>query len=204
MVHTHTRSIPSFRRATYPSSRCFIRGRTRRNGKNLRRGVCPGGCLEFRGCERGRRSYWMGSNDSGRRGERLAVGTRDGGVLVYDVVSGQIVSDQEPSSHIDGSNWAALTHIRGASRPLQSLGSYKTSSITRFVYIPAVFSSRTAKRLDSAQGRRRVCRYTQPSPKIAAASRAADAALVLEDSQPHVSLSQLRNHSLKHRWILSC
>lgn len=111
----------------------------------------------------------LGWDESGGHGERLGVGTRDGGVLVYDVVSGQVVSEQVPS---EGASWAALTHVRGASRPLQSLASY--------TFLP---SSREAQ-----QNVLTVCRdgamfvdTLRVSPKIATASRAADATLVPEE-----------------------
>lgn len=132
-----------------------------------------GDVLNFEAARGGVIHLGWDENDGGRGGERLGVGTRDGGVLVYDVVSGQVVSDQEPSSHIDGSSWAALTHIRGASRPLQSLASY--------TFLP---SSRPAQ-----QNVLTVCRdgamfvdTLKLSPKIATASRAADATLIFEDS----------------------
>lgn len=116
----------------------------------------------------------LGWDESGGNGERLGVGTRDGGVLVYDVVSGQVVtsSTSEPPSS-EGSSWAALTHIRGASRPLQSLASY--------AFLP---SAHTAQ-----QNVLTVCRdgamfvdTLKECPKVASASRAGDASLVVEDA----------------------
>ncbi|KAJ9112599.1 hypothetical protein QFC19_000619 [Naganishia cerealis] len=83
----------------------------------------------------------------GRGGQRLGVGTRDGGVLVYDVVSGDMVSDSttdsgEDRQPMDGSSWAAVTHVRGASKPIQPLAA--------FTFLPSP-SLTAASRKSSAQ-----------------------------------------------------
>lgn len=122
----------------------------------------------------------LGWDESGGNGERLGVGTRDGGVLVYDVVSGQVVTSSSSSSEppsSEGSSWAALTHVRGASRPLQSLASY--------AFLP---STHTAQ-----QNILTVCRdgamfvdTLKECPKVASASRMGDASLVVavDDESP--------------------
>lgn len=128
----------------------------------------------------------------GRGGQRLGVGTRDGGVLVYDVVSGDMVSaaagdtleDERERQHVDGASWAAVTHVRGASKPTQPLSA--------FTFLPSPVSSPSSHKSGSQNNVITVCRdgsmfvdTLRLSPCLTNSKAGAAAVVPPPDQTPH-------------------
>lgn len=100
----------------------------------------------------------------------LGVGTRDGGVLVYDVVGGALTS-HEGEGQGEHEGWAALTHVRGASRPVQSLAS--------FTFLPSARKA-TQHVLSVCRDATMFVDTLRGAPNVTTASRVGDAAFVRE------------------------
>ncbi|KAJ9124538.1 hypothetical protein QFC24_003330 [Naganishia onofrii] len=131
----------------------------------------------------------------GRGGQRLGVGTRDGGVLVYDVVSGDMVSSdaagytsederEREKQPMDGASWAAVTHVRGASKPTQPLSA--------FTFLPSPACSPSSSKSGSQNNIITVCRdgtmfvdTLRLSPCLTTSKTGATAVVPTTEHAPH-------------------